>query len=493
MKQLSGMDVTFLNMETPTTFGHVASLNLFDATGPGGDRPLETTRQVFVDRLGALPPLRRRLVGVPLGLDLPYWVDDPNFDIDFHVRHHAVAPPGTPEQLSEAISRIHSRPLDRSRPLWELYVIEGVDEGRLFATFTKVHHATVDGAAGAIMLASLLDTEPDPPPVEVQPWTPDEIPTDQELLRRTLIEYIRMPEKAIRLTTRAIRELAGASRNGGLRALVDLVAQPIPGPVGHFMRRRLRGVDHEVDDPPQLPLTTAPRTPWNASIGPHRRFAYTTLALEDAKAVRRAMDCTFNDVVMALCSGTLRRYLDKHGALPDDPLIAGVPISVRTGAEVDTYQNRVSMLFADLATNEPDPAARLARIKASMDKAKSSFRTIPAETLQDFTQFAPPAIAARAMRMVSRLRIADRTAPPFNLVISNVPGPSFPLYSGGAELKHFYPVSICTDGQGLNITVQSYNGSLDFGFIADRDLVPDVWTLTDLIHESMAELLALAA
>ncbi len=491
MKQLSGMDVTFLNMETPTTFGHVASLNLFDATGPAGENVLEKTKQIFLDRIGSLEPLRRRLVEVPLGLDLPYWIDDPNFDIDFHVRHHAVPPPGTPQQLSEVISRIHARPLDRSRPLWELYVIEGIDEGRVFATFTKVHHATVDGAAGAIMLASLLDVDPVPPPPEVFPWTADEIPTDQELLRRTVIEYLKRPEKAVRLTTRAVRELAAASQNGGLRALVDIVAQPIPGPIGNFMRRRLRGPNHEVDDPPQLPPTAAPRTPWNASIGPHRRFAYTTLSLDEAKTVRRSLGCTFNDVVMALCSSALRRYLEKHDALPDESLIAGVPISVRTGEETDTYQNRVSMLIADLATNEADPTKRLSRIKSSMDKAKSTFKTIPAETLQDLTQFAPPAIAARAMRMVSRLKIMDRTAPPFNVVISNVPGPNFPLYSGGAELKHFYPVSICTDSQGLNITVQSYNGNLDFGFIADRDLVPDVWILTDLIQEAMDELLTL--
>ena len=194
---------------------------------------------------------------------------------------------------------------------------------------------------------------------------------------------------------------------------------------------------------------------------------------------------------MALCSGVLRRYLEKHGVLPEDSLIAGVPISVRTGDEADEYQNRVSMLIADLATNEPDPLKRLARVRASMDKAKSSFKTIPAETLQDFSQFAPPAIVARAMRMASRLRILDRTAPPFNLIISNVPGPNHPLYSGGAELKHFYPVSIVTDSQGLNMTVQSYNGSLDFGFIADRDLVADVWLLTDLLHDAMDELLAL--
>jgi WS/DGAT/MGAT family acyltransferase len=193
---------------------------------------------------------------------------------------------------------------------------------------------------------------------------------------------------------------------------------------------------------------------------------------------------------MALCSGTLRRYLGKHDCLPDEPLVAMVPVSVRTGDEENTFQNRVSALFVDLATNEPDPRRRIARLKSTMDRAKTDFRAIPADTLQDFTQFAPPAIAARAMRMYSRLRIADRTAPPFNLIISNVPGPAMPLYSAGARLEHFYPISAVADGQGLNMTVQSYNGNLDFGFVADRQLVPDVWRLTDLMHESMDELLA---
>jgi diacylglycerol O-acyltransferase / wax synthase len=492
MRQLSGMDVAFLNMETRSTFGHVSSLNLFDVAGLTGEGFFEANRRLVEERLGLLAPFRRRLVEVPLGLDLPYWIEDPDFDLDFHVRHHAVPPPGTPQQLSDVISRIHARPLDRSRPLWEMYVIDGVDGGRMAATFTKVHHAAIDGAAGTLMLAALLDVDrggrPDFEPV---PWHPERVPSDRRLIERTLLEYLRRPEKFVRLSVRTLRELGAATRNGGLRVMADLIAQPIPGPVGDFTRRRLRGTDHEVDNPPALPLTAAPRTPWNASIGPHRRFAYTTVPLEDAKSVRRAVGSTFNDVVMALCSGTLRRYLAKHDCLPDEPLIAMVPVSVRTGAEEETFQNRVSALFADLATNEADPARRLARLKATMDRAKTDFRAIPAEALQDFTQFAPPAIAARVMRMFSRLRIADRTAPPFNLVISNVPGPSFPLYAAGAELVHYYPVSTIVDGIGLNITVLSYNGNLDFGFVCDRDLIPDVWLMADLLQESMAELLTL--
>ena len=494
MRQLSGIDVSFLNMETASTFGHVSSMNIYDPTGVPGGAGLEATKRIILERIDQLAPFRRRLVEVPLGLDLPYWIEDPAFDIDFHVRHHAVPPPGTPEQLAEVVSRIVARPLDRGRPLWELYVIEGVDDGRLIAQLTKIHHATIDGAAGAQMLSAILDTDPDFRPVgEPAPWTPDEVPTDDELLRITMRESVQRPEKFVRLSVRTMRDLAAATQSGGLRAIADLVAQPMPGPMGNLMRTRLRSqYGHDDDKAPALPPTQAPRTPWNHPITPHRRFAYTTVSLDDAKKIRRQFGCTFNDVVMAVCSGTLRRYLQKHDVLPDESLIAMVPVSVRSGGEDDAYQNRVSALLADLATNEPDPARRLARVQQSMTAAKENFAAIPAESLQDFTQFAPPAVAARAMRMYSRLRIADRMNPPFNLIISNVPGPNYPLYSAGAQLQHFYPVSALADGQGLNMTVQSYNGNLDFGFIACRELVPDLWTMTDLLQESMQELLDLS-
>lgn len=494
MRQLTGIDVSFLNMETSATYGHVSSMNLYDPSGVPGGAGVEVTKQLILERLDRLAPFRRRLVEVPFGLDLPYWIDDPDFDIDYHVRHHAVPPPGTPEQLGEVVSRIHARALDRRRPLWELYVIEGVDGGRLIAQVTKVHHAAIDGAAGAMMLAAILDVDPDHRPTGLPvEWEPERVPTDAELLQRTMLEYVRRPEKMIRLSVHTLRELSASRGAGGLHALADLIAQPMPGPVGSMMRSRLRqssGVD--ADRAPALPPTPAPRTPWNRQISPHRRFAYTSVSLEAAKDVRRAFGCTFNDVVMALCAGTLRRYLEKHDCLPAESLVAMVPVSVRSGGEDDSYQNRVSALLADLATNEADPAARLRRVQASMNRAKHDFQAIPAESLQDFTRFAPPAIAARAMRMYSRLRIADRMNPPFNLIISNVPGPAHPLYSAGARLEHFYPVSALADGQGLNITVQSYDGNLDFGFVADRELVPDVWVMTDLLQESMDELSSLA-
>jgi diacylglycerol O-acyltransferase len=253
------------------------------------------------------------------------------------------------------------------------------------------------------------------------------------------------------------------------------------------VRQRLRGQD--VDRPPALPLTTAPRTPFNRTITPHRRFAFTSLPLDAAKTVKHRYGTTFNDVVMALCSATLRRYLDDRGVLPAEPLIAMVPVSIRTGGEGDPYQNRVSAMFCNLATDLKDPVERLLTIHAAMRAAKEMHAAIPAELLQDYTLFAPPALAARAMRLYSRTRIADRMNPPFNLIISNVPGPNQPLYLAGAELRHFNPVSAIVDGQGLNMTVQSYNGSLDFGFIACRELVPDLWDMTGYLHEAMQELL----
>ena len=496
MKQLGGMDANFLNMETPTTYGHVCSLTIFEPKLGSGGAGLDITKRAILSRMAELEPYRRRLVTVPFGLDLPYWIDDPDFDIDYHVRHHAVPPPGTPQQLAEVVNRIISRPLDRSRPLWELYVIEGVENGKYIAQLNKIHHATIDGAAGVVMLGVMLDDDPEivPDEVDTANWPVDEVPGTRELLLRTGRVFAARPEKVIRLGLRAVRSVAATTGNPGLAALGSALARPLPGPLGRALRDRLRSdnnTDNE-DELPTLPSTSAPRTPFNATIGPHRRFAYTTIPLEDARFIRRAFGVTFNDVVMALCSGTLRAYLQAHDALPKDPLVAMVPVSVRRGDEVDIFRNRVSMITCELATDEADPVQRLMRISRRMADAKQRFDPVSADALQDFTQFAPPAVAGQAMRMLSRLRIADRVSFPVNVVISNVPGPNQPLYSAGAELKHFYPVSTIADGIGLNMTVQSYNGNLDFGFVGDRELVPDVWSIIDLLQLSMAELSAVA-
>ncbi len=494
MKQLGGMDANFLNMETPTTYGHVCSLMVFESKPGEVGAGLDITKRAILSRMAELEPYRRRLVTVPLGLDLPYWIDDPNFDIDYHVRHHAVPPPGTPQQLAEVINRIISRPLDRSRPLWELYVIEGVENGKYIAQLNKIHHATIDGAAGVLMLGVMLDDDPAiiPDEVDTADWPVDEIPGSGEMLLLTGRVFAARPERMIRVGIHAVRSAAARTGNPGLAALGNALARPLPGPFGRALRDRLGGNRDNEDELPKLPSASAPRTPFNATIGPHRRFAFTTIPLEDARDIRRAFGVTFNDVVMALCSGTLRSYLQGHDALPERPLVAMVPVSVRRPDESDIFRNRVSFLTCELATDEADPVKRLLRISRRMADAKQRFDPVSADALQDFTQFAPPAVAGQAMRLLSRLRIADRVSSPLNVVISNVPGPNHPLYSAGAELKHFYPVSTIADGIGLNMTVQSYNGNLDFGFVGDRDLVPDLWDLVDLLHVSMDELFARA-
>ena len=493
MKQLGGMDAGFLHMESPTTYGHVSSLMVFESLPGGGGASLDIAKRTILSNIADLPPYRRRLVTVPLGLDLPYWIDDPNFDIDYHVRHHAVPPPGTPQQLADVVSRIISRPLDRSRPLWELYVIEGIEGGTYTAQLNKIHHATIDGAAGVLLLRMLLADNPESVPAETTPqWPVEDIPSAGRLLSKTAAEFVRRPEKAVRQGIKTIRAVAASTHNPVLAMVGDALAKPLPGPIGGYIASRLRGDRPNNDDLPALPALSAPRTPFNATISPHRRFAFTTIPLERARDIRRAFDVTFNDVVMALCAGTLRTYLLGHDALPEQPLIAMVPISVRSGNEDDLFQNRVSGLTCELATDEPDPVARLQRIARRMVVAKDRFDPVSADALQDFTRFAPPVVAAQAMRMMSRLRWADRVSSPVNVVISNVPGPNEPLYCGGAELKHFYPVSTINDGVGLNLTVQSYNGNLDFGFVGDRELVPDIWSLTDILHSEMDELHRLA-
>ncbi|HEX6658966.1 MAG TPA: wax ester/triacylglycerol synthase family O-acyltransferase [Ilumatobacter sp.] len=490
MKQLGGMDAAFLSMESGSMYGHVSSMTVFEPQPGTGGAGLEITKRAILSRIDQLEPYRRRLVTVPFGLDIPYWIEDPEFDIDYHVRHHAVPPPGTPQQLGDVVSRIISRPLDRRRPLWELYVIEGVENGKYIAQLNKIHHATIDGAAGVLLLGALLDEDPRSVPADAptEGWPVEQLPSAVEMLSLTAREYIRRPEKVIRLGIHAVRSMAATTHNPGLAVLGEALARPLPGPLGRALRSRLRGDRSREDDLPKLPLLSAPRTPFNATIGPHRRFAYTTVSLDDARQIRRAFGVTFNDVVMAMCAATLRKYLQLHDALPTEPLVAMVPISVRKADEPDLFRNRVSALTCELATDEADPVKRLMRISRRMSEAKERFDPVSADALQDFAQFAPPAVAGQAMRLLSRLRIADRVNSPVNVVISNVPGPNHPLYSAGAELKHFYPVSTISDGIGLNLTVQSYNGQLDFGFVGDRDLVPDLWTLVELLHESMNEL-----
>jgi len=473
MKQLTGMDGSFLYMETATNFGHVSGLGIYSRPNADFD-PYEEVYARFESMVGRLEPMRRRVVEVPMQLDHPYWIDDPDFDLDFHIRHLSLAPPGRVDQLAEQISRIVGRPMDRSRPLWEVYVIEGLESGR-WALLTKYHHATIDGASGVMMLMLIHDLTPDAPPLEESPpWQAEPIPSDLELLRLALGNLARNPAKAVRAQLRLVRDLA---ESAGITSLSTAARQAGVG-VKAIATRLSPGNDDR--ERLSLPNTSAPPTPWNKSITAHRRFAMRSASLSNIKRLKDVTGGTVNDVVMAIVAGALREYLLMHDALPDRPLRAMVPVSIRTGDEDDTWTNRVSGLVADLPTDTPDPVERVARCKQAMDAAKRQFELVPADALADITQFSSPVVATSAIRLASQLRLADRVQSPVNVIVSNVPGPRQPLYFSGARLEQYIPVSTVAEGMGLNITVHSYLDELTFGLISCRELVPDLWKMVDL-------------
>ncbi|MEP1122421.1 MAG: wax ester/triacylglycerol synthase family O-acyltransferase [Ilumatobacter sp.] len=483
MKQLSGLDASFLYMETPNTYGHVNGLSIYER--PSDDfEPFEHVYERFGVMVGNLEPLRRRLVDVPFGLDHPYWIDDPDFDLDYHVRHIGLAPPGADDQLGEQVARIVGRHMDRRRPLWEVYVIEGLADGR-WAMLSKTHHATIDGASGVIMLKMMTDPAPDSEwvlkPVE---WTGEAIPKDSELLKQTVRHLATNPVKAARLQLRVVRQLAEAAGIDSVGSAASQARDAIKSLVTTSSGSNANDNESSVS----IPLSPAPKTPWNASVTPNRRFAMRSVSLANVKALKDATGGTINDVVMAMCSGALREYLIRHDMLTDEPLRAMVPVSIRTGDEEDVWTNRVTAIVCELPTNCADPVERVALCRDAMKQAKRQLDLLPADTMMQATQMTSPVIAASAIRLVGRLKLADRMNSPINVVISNVPGPREPLYFAGAKLDAYIPVSTISDGVGLNITVHSYEDRLDIGLISDRELVPDLWDLVDLHVDEIARL-----
>ncbi len=468
MQQLTGVDATFLNMETPTQQGHVGGVVVVDpSTAPPG-WGFATLRRLIEERIHLLPPFRRRLVTVPLDVDRPYWIEDPHFDLDFHLRHIAVPPPGGPAELADLVARIHERPLDRTRPLWEMYLIEGLDGGRM-ATYTKLHHAAIDGVSGAEILTILLDPTPEgrEVPQPESAWVGGDLPSPLAMLLKSAAHIAVSPARAVRVGYEVVRALPGLKP---LRALPALV-----------------GLGRDGDDVVSRPRLIAPRTLLNHPITPHRRWAFGDVALERVKAIKDAAGTTVNDVVITVSAGAVRSWLLEHGELPERSLQAMIPISIRTDDDRNEIGNKVSAMIAPIGTHVADPVDRLAFVHKTMSVAKETHQATPATLLQDFAAFAPPALAARAARVVYRNGRAGRFTP-FNLVISNVPGPGFPLYLAGAQLEGHYPVSTIVDGAALNITLHSYLGKLCFGLVADRDLVPDLWRLLDLIEDEVVAL-----
>ena len=484
MKQLSGLDASFLYMETPTTMGHVSGLGIYQRPTPDFD-PFDLVYRRFAGMIGRLEPMRRRLVTVPLQLDHPYWIDDPDFDLDYHVRHLGLAPPGAADQLAEQVSRIVGRHMDRSRPLWECYVIEGLADGR-WAMLTKTHHSTIDGASGVILLNMLTDLDPDAAnTLEPVPWSGEPVPSQVEMLQTTMVHLASNPLKGLRLQLRLVRDVASGA---GLTSVSGL-ASNARDVVTAVARRGSAPADHEQVSRVSLPISPAPPTPWNRAISPHRRFAMRSTSLDNIKALKDATGCTVNDIVMAICAGALREYLLHHDALPDKALRAMVPVSIRTGEEEDPWTNRVSSIIAELPTNCADPLERLMRCHEAMNAAKRQMDLIPATAVTDISQFTSPVVATSAMRLVTRFGLANRgVTMPANVVISNVPGPRQPLYFAGARMDHYIPVSTIAEGMGLNITVHSYLDRLDFGLIADRELVPDLWDMADMHIDEIGRL-----
>jgi WS/DGAT/MGAT family acyltransferase len=476
MQQLTGLDAAFLAMETPSVYGHVGSVCVLDPSTSPEPLTLDRLIQVIESRLHLIPPFRRRLVTVPFGLDQPYWIEDPDFDIEFHVRELALPEPGDDRQLADQAARLHARQLDRRRPLWELYLIHGLQGGRI-AIYTKVHHSAIDGVSGNDILTALLDLSPEGrPDVDAPDWQCDEPPGAAEMLLRSAVAFTLQPLRAARFSY------------GLLRSLPALAASPARPQLP--LIDRLLGRDRNV-----LLSSTglrAPATPFNRSIGPHRRWAFRSLPFDSVRAVKSAAGVSVNDVVMALCAGAIRRWLLDRDALPASPLIAGVPVSVRTDEQKGTGGNRVSSMIAPLPTHLAEPKDRLRAAHEAMRAAKDQHGALPADLLADVTQFAMPALAGQAARLSARLRLVERISP-FNLIVSNVPGPNVPLYYAGAQLLSYLPLSAIADGQGLNITVISYAGQMHFGLIADRDLVPDLEHLADALADELDALTAAVA
>ncbi len=463
MQRLSGLDASFLYLETPSQPLHVCSLLELDASTIPGGYSFEKLRDELSVRLTAMPEFREKLADSPFNIDHPVWVEDNDFDVDRHLHRIAVPAPGGRAELAEMCGHIASLPLDRSRPLWEMCVIEGIDgtdprAGGGIAVLTKVHHAAVDGVTGANLMSQLCSPEADPPAPE--------------------------PVKATRPVSHW--EIAGRGMLRFATRPVNLATKVLPSTVSSVVDTVRRAMDGATMASP----FTAPQTPFNASISGRRTVAFAQLDLDDVKRVKNHFEVKVNDVVMALVAGALRKYLSDHDELPESSLVAMVPVSVH-GRSDRPGRNKVSGMFTSLQTDVDDPAERLEAIAAASSVAKEHSSAISASLLQDWSQFAAPAVFGVAMRVYASTRLTE-SRPVHNVVVSNVPGPQQPLYFLGAEVNAMYPLGPIFHGSGLNITVMSLNGKLDVGLISTPELLPDLWDLADDFVAGMKELLAAA-
>jgi len=481
--RLAGLDGAFLALESPTTHLHIMGAMVFDPAEVPGGIGFARIRSLVAERLPLVPPFRMRMVEVPFGLQHPTLVEDPGFDLDYHVRRASLPSPGGTAELTALVADLAARPLDRTRPLWEFHVVEGLEGGR-FALVSKVHHAIVDGVSGAEVLAAFVDPTPDPThrrpfaadavarrprrtggpepaPPDGGPWTPPGLPGDLERIRGSLGALPGQFDAAARTIVRTVqtaRTLAARRRD-------------LTGPL------------------PPAPFQ-APRTSINGAISAHRRVAFADLPLDGVRRVAAVFGGTANDVVLAVTSGALRVLFAGRAEAPDSSLVALVPVSVRTTEERGALGNRVSAMLVSLATGVDDPVARLGRIRQGTADAKEQCRSVGPDVYSAWADAAFPAVATRLARLVTNLRVFDHVAPLFNLVVSNVPGPDVPLFLAGARMTSLHPIGPILEGVGVNVTVFSYLDSVHVGVQACRDLVPDVDVLARAMEEALDELVA---
>jgi diacylglycerol O-acyltransferase / wax synthase len=487
--RLSAVETSFITGETNARPAHIGNLALFEQS-PNGPLTYDAVKKLVSERLDLVPAFRRRIVGVPFGLDRPYAVDDDSLDVEFHVRQIGVPAPGAREELADIVARLHARPLDRSRPLWELYVIEGVEGGRV-GLYSKVHFVAVDPAHGTEIMTALLDSTPEggserTPPARRQP---SRAPTQLEMLAAAGLSLVRRPRHLLWLQREMARRV-GRSAGEQLPVAAEAYRETLHRTRGLGGFARFMGDRREAGNVQYLsrPAARGPRVSFNRRITPHRRVGFASLPFDDVHAIKQAAGTTVHDVVMAICAGGVRRWLIARRELPTEPLLAAVPILVRGDSNDNGLADHVSMMIARLPTDEADPRERLAKAHDAMRVAKDRHDAVPANVLGDMTRYAPPAVAGLAARLVGAVSIDEMASPPFNLTISNVPGPRHPVYCGGSRLVANYPLSVLSEGVGLHISLVTYDNKLHLGVVTCRDALPSQWELVDDIVESLHEL-----
>lgn len=467
MRQLTGLDASFLYLETPNAPMHISGLSIYDqSTAKGGKVRFKEIIDNTAKRMAGLPVMTQKLVNVPLNLDHPYWVTDGNFDPEFHIRHIALPKPGDWRQLCILISRLHARPLDRKRPLWELYVIEGLDnvegapEGS-FAIFSKTHHAAIDGTSGMEMTAAIHDLSPDYKSGQKDTTIRvDGQPSSLEMLVRSQVNTLVKPFHLLSVARNTIPGMAKA--------------------VAGLSRGKLSRVSN------------VPRTRFNGVVSPHRVFNAINVPLEDIKTIKNSCEgATVNDAAITIVGGALRKYLQAHGELPDTSLAAMAPVNVRSDKD-ETGGNIVSTLTVAVCSDIEDAMERLAAVHEGTRSAKEYNNAIGAKAMTDYSQFIPSTLTAQGARLASRWGLVNRVKPTFNCVITNVPGPPIPLFSTGAQMVATYGTGPVTDGLGLFHVISSYCGQFMISATSDREMMPDPDFYKQCLLESFADSLAAA-